>query len=182
MSKTFREIVLRSDGETLPEALRGFKPVRLGESPAGWVHWRMRRDAYFYLHAFEELLRAIGRETQSAVLGLYVETSDFGYVCGLLGEHIEARAVANRASAPGFENGAWATRKLEDEYGDDWPSRSVDSLVAWAEHAPRALSTEEAEFCLEADWVAPEDGIQELKRLLGLPDPPGAWNVPSDPP
>ncbi len=137
------------------------------------MHWRMLRDPYFYLDAFEALVHAVGRETGSVVLGLYVETSDFGYVSGVLERDIVARGLVKPDAARDLKNGVWAIRELERQYGAEWVSRSANAVVAWSEHAPRTLSPPEAGLCLSDEWIAPEDAVRQLKRLVGLPDPPG---------
>ena len=140
----------------------------LGQHPQGWVHWELPRRSHVYLADFEEWVRRIGEEVNEPVLALHVETSDYGYIVALHGAEVAARAVVMAESAPDFREGIWALRTVTEYAGEGWRDAAMRGLVSWAKVAPRQISTEEARGILRDDWIAPEDAVHELRRLLGL--------------
>lgn len=141
--------------------------------PSGWTYWNIYNMPRPRMNLFEQAVSDCARGPHGAVLGLYVETSDWGYIVGSGPRGIAARLLINPDSAKENSNGAWALDRLIVRAGTEaWDILAAEELAAWSEVAPRRASADGVLGVIRQDWVFPEDGVKALRQLVGLPPPP----------
>ena len=138
--------------------------------PSGWTYWNIYNMPRLSL--FEQAVSDCARGPHGAGLGLYVETSDWGYIVGAGPTGIAARLLINPDLAKESSDGAWALDRVIVRAGTEaWDILAAEELAAWSEVAPRRASADEVLGVIRHRGFA-EDGVKALRQLVGLPPPP----------
>ncbi len=138
--------------------------------PSGWTYWNIYNMPRLSL--FEQAVSDCARGPHGAGLGLYVETSDWGYIVGSGPTGIAARLLINPDLAKESSDGAWALDRVIVRAGTEaWDILAAEELAAWSEVAPRRASADEVLGVIRHRGFA-EDGVKALRQLVGLPPPP----------
>src|SRR6266496_6279194 len=137
--------------------------------PNGWTYWNIYNMPRLSL--FEQAVSDCARGPHGAGLGLYVETSDWGYIVGAGPTGIAARLLINPDLAKESSDGAWALDRVIVRAGTEaWDILAAEELAAWSEVAPRRASADEVLGVIRHRGFA-EDGVKALRQLVGLPSP-----------
>ncbi len=124
------------------------------------------------LPRLEGQVERLATQLGSPGLAAFVETSDFGYVAASeAGAGIVVRGIVNPRNAEDSDEGVWALERVRSVYGRPWKATPARQLVEWSRHTPRRISPDQAKRLLYTDHLFPEQALEELFLLLGLPVP-----------
>jgi hypothetical protein len=169
---TFQYLLAKfPEGGPMGEAEDDSPLVPLGAGPHGWAFFGFRQRLPLAL-LDEAVMRMAGEMNQPA-LGLYVETSDWGYVVVADGQGSTGAAVIGGHDAADFAEGQWALRRCIDQAGKEaWRAEAAARLAAWSRLAPASVQKEAVLRLLRRRPLFPEDVVVELLRNMGLELPP----------
>jgi len=172
MSATFQYLLSKmTKGQVVGTAEAGSPVVPLGEGPAGWVFFGLSQR--LPLELLDRAVGAMAAESGSPSLGVYVETSDWGYVVAADDTGVTCAALINGNTANEFSQGAWALRRCIEQAGQDtWEPEAASRLAEWSRAAPTRVSKSKLLAFLEDDHLFPEEAMEGLLKEFGLDLPP----------
>lgn len=168
MSTTFQYVIGKRD---VPDQIlkdrhgRSFRKLEGSES--GWVF--LEADSSL-VEPLENLALAWSTMADTPVLGTSVETSDYAYVVAAESGGIAARFLINPQGAEDLREGVIALGKCQ-EVGRNWRSIGARGLAEWSKSAPTQVDYQTVLKLVRKRWLFPEDGVDELLRLVRLSPP-----------
>ena len=136
----------------------------------GWQSVAFNNSGYDVGRFRDRLIEELARD--EAALIVYIQDSDFAFVCAFQDGKDIARYLLNQETAEYYSEAIWALDQCVSLHGVGWEKLGLRELADWSAAAPNRLTLPDIEALVEnggEGYFDTVDFVENLFVRLGLP-------------